>query len=107
MVFEQLLQSGVCYAYLMRMLGAVLPTHYSVLKKGAPWCSFRCTLYEHMRPITALRKKHRMIFYLAKKHPYTCVCAVFVVSLCPNFKINNPANGSQDERAPGKEKARN
>lgn len=57
MVFEQLLQSGVCYAYLMRMLGAVLPTHYSVLKKGAPWCSFRCTLYEHMRPITALRKK--------------------------------------------------
>ena len=51
--------------------------------------------------------KYRIIFYYTtKKHPYTCVCAVFVVSLCPNFKINNPANGSQDERSPGKEKAR-
>ena len=37
MVFEQLLQSGVCYAYLMRMLGAVLPTPYSLLctKEGS------------------------------------------------------------------------
>ena len=31
MVFEQLLQSGVRYAYLMRMLKAVLNTQYSVL----------------------------------------------------------------------------
>ena len=31
MVFEQLLQNGVCYAYLTRMLEAVLNTQYSVL----------------------------------------------------------------------------
>ena len=59
-MFEQLLQNGVCYAYLMRMLGAVLPTHYSLLttNEGRPkQAAFRCTLYEHMRPITALKKK--------------------------------------------------
>ena len=52
------------------------------------------------------KKNIECILFGKKKHPYTCVCAVFVVSLCPNFKINNPANGSQYERSPGKEKAR-
>lgn len=99
MVFEQLLQSGVCYAYLMRMLGAVLPTHYSLLctKEGSTLVLL--SLY-FIRAYAAYHRPQK------KKHPYTCVCAVFVVSLCPNFKINNPANGSQDERSPGKEKAR-
>ena len=38
MVFEQLLQNGVCYAYLMRMLKAVLTTLYS-LSISARWAS--------------------------------------------------------------------
>ena len=61
---------------------------YSLLKKGVA------------------NKRLLSLYLIKKKHTYTCVCAVFVVSLYPNFKINNPANGSQDERSPGKEKAR-
>lgn len=108
MVFEQLLQSGVCYAYLMRMLGAVLPTHYSVLKKGAPWCSFRCTLYEHMRPITALRKKHRMIFYLAKKNTHTLAYVQFLLYLCARIlKLTIRQTGRKMNGHPGKKKREN
>lgn len=31
--------------------------------------------------------KHRIAFYLAKKHPFACVCAVFVVYLQPEIKL--------------------
>ena len=35
-----------------------------------------------------LPTKHRILFYLQKKHPFSCVCAIFVVSLQPKEKKN-------------------
>ena len=70
----------VCYGYPM-----VLTAIYTIiliidLKKGA---SRRCpfvVFYDRISGIDSLTK-HRILFYLQKKHPKTCVCAVFVVSL--------------------------
>jgi hypothetical protein len=62
--------------------------------------------YASIIGLFSLDNKKNCSFFFEEMVVIACVCAVFVVSLCPNFKINNPANGSQDERSPGKEKAR-
>ena len=46
MEFEQLLKNGVCYAYLMRMLKAVLTT-----KKIALWGDFFCIYQKKTLPL--------------------------------------------------------
>lgn len=112
MVFEQLLQNGVCYAYLMRMLEAVLTTFDLlplVFNRGpfegtVAFCGayakigvflpvlhtpFSVRLYAAcMRAYAAYIRPQNIELHSIwqKKHPIICVCAVFVV---PLHKISN------------------
>ena len=100
MVFEQLLQSGVCYAYLMRMLGAVLHTPYSLLctKEGSTLVLL--SLYF----IRAYAAYHRP----QKKNTHTLAYVQFLLYLCARIlKLTIRQTGRKMNGHPGKKKREN